>query len=427
MKLQHFAIIFIIIILPFSIICRNKMSNYGMTLKDQVRLNNVVDAATQDALDMLVELNDEFQMMSIDNSSDLGKSKNRFNITQQLAAQSVKSFFQTFAINFNMPYIEGKTESYFSMYVPAIVIVAYDGFFIYSVDESGDNFAYQMSPKIPYAYYDDATDTIVHFTLGNDIKLFTNNMLYEGSLTCNTWDEADDKYDDFTGTDGFNTSDTGYLLEVIPDLTVDMSVILQTLIYHSNPTDGFIELVPSFLIPPVDVDPTITSVTLTDANSSKIPLLRDYDGKTDLEASNFHRLRRETIVNLISDTLKEEINEHTSYASMFGSTYQFGLPDVARDDWMNSINDVSVMSFIQGMPIGVNEYYDNYALSGSRIVQTNYYYGGVLNGNKYYHRENCSHISGFADGSDPDAVDNIFITRVQAAESGYYPCALCHP
>ena len=85
------------------------------------------------------------------------------------------------------------------------------------------------------------------------------------------------------------------------------------------------------------------------------------------------------------------------------------------------------MSFIQGMPIGVNEYYDNYALSGSRIVQTNYYYGGVLNGNKYYHRENCSHISGFADGSDPDAVDNIFITRVQAAESGYYPCALCHP
>ena len=75
MKLQHFAIIFIIIILPFSIICRRKMANYGMTLKDQVRLNNVVDAATQDALDMLVELNDEFQMMSYgDDSSD---TKNR--------------------------------------------------------------------------------------------------------------------------------------------------------------------------------------------------------------------------------------------------------------------------------------------------------------------------------------------------------------
>ena len=153
MKLQHFAIIFIIIILPFSIICRSKMANYGMTLKDQVRLNNVVDAATQDALDMLVELNDEFQMMSYgDDSSD---TKNRFNITQELAMQSVKSFFQTMSINFNMPYIPEKTESYFSMYIPAIVIVAYDGFFIYSVDESKDGtYAYQMSPKIPYAYFD---------------------------------------------------------------------------------------------------------------------------------------------------------------------------------------------------------------------------------------------------------------------------------
>lgn len=426
MKLQHFAIIFIIIILPFSIICRSKMANYGMTLKDQVRLNNVVDAATQDALDMLVELNDEFQMMSYgDDSSD---TKNRFNITQELAMQSVKSFFRTMAINFNMPFVSGDSEAYFSTYIPAIVIVGYDGFFIYSIDENENGkYVYQMSPKIPYAYYDELTNTIVHFTLGNDIKLFTNDMLYEGTLTCNTWDEANTKYNAYTGTDGFNTTDTGYLLEVIPDLTTDMSIILQALIYHSNPTDGEIELVPSFLVPPTDVDSTITSLTFTDANSSKIPLLRDYDGKTDLEASNFHRIRRETIINLISDTLKEEINEHTSYASMFGSTYQFGLPDVARDDWMNSINDVSVMSFIQGIPVGVNEYYDNYALSGSRIIQTDYYYGGVINGNKYYHRENCSHISGFADGSDPDAVDNIFITRVQAAESGYYPCALCHP
>lgn len=419
MKLQHFAIIFIIIILPFSIICRSKMANYGMTLKDQVRLNNVVDAATQDALDMLVELNDEFQMMSYgDDSSD---TKNRFNITQELAMQSVKSFFQTMSINFNMPYIPEKTESYFSMYIPAIVIVAYDGFFIYSVDETiGGTYAYQMSPKIPYAYFDEATGAIVHFTLGNDIKLFTNNMLYEGTLKYNFAQDAFNEYKIFSS--GFGAGvDSGQLLEIIPDMTQNMSVIIEAMLqYNAN-------LVPSFLKPFSGDDPGITSLTLTDANSSQIPLLRDYDGKSDLEASNFHRLRRETIVNLISDTLKEEINEHTSYAAMFGSTYQFGLPDVARDDWMNSINDVSVMSFIQGMPIGVNEYYDNYALSGSRIVQTNYYYGGVLNGNKYYHRENCSHISAFADGSNPAVVDNIFITRVQAAESGYYPCALCHP
>ena len=63
MKLQHFCIIFLIIILPFSIMARNTTREYMLTLRDQTRLNNVIDNATQDALDMIVELNDEFQSL----------------------------------------------------------------------------------------------------------------------------------------------------------------------------------------------------------------------------------------------------------------------------------------------------------------------------------------------------------------------------
>ena len=437
MKLQHFAIIFLIIILPFSIICRNTMASYSMVLKDQVRLNNTIDAATQDALDMLIELNDEFQMLYFNE---------RFDITQQLAEQSVKSFFQTMSINFNMPYIDGQTEAYFSMYIPAIVIVAYDGFFIYSVDENTDGtYTYQMSPKIPYAYFDAKTGTLVHFTLGNYVRLFTRDKMYEGELTCDLRTVPDasgdlsgsrDKYMEFCSGFGidYDTMTTAQKLELlnyIPDLTSDMSIIIQALYEYNH------SLVPDFLIPPraEDADFNITSLTLTDTNSGDIPLLRDYDGESDLEASNFHRIRRETIINLITSTLKEEINEHTSYASMYGSTYQFGLPDVARDDWMNSINDISVMSFIQGIPVGVNMFYDNYALSGSRIVQTDYYYGtnptpdSAAVGDEYYHRESCPRIQDFIVSGDTDStgVDNIFITREQAAENGYYPCDLCHP
>lgn len=55
MKLIHWAIIFIIIILPFSLICRNNINNRFMALKDEVRINNAVDTATQDAADLLAE------------------------------------------------------------------------------------------------------------------------------------------------------------------------------------------------------------------------------------------------------------------------------------------------------------------------------------------------------------------------------------
>ncbi len=126
MKLSHFTIIFLIIILPFSIISRATMRDYFNTLKDEVRLNNVIDIATQDALETLVELNDEFQMLYFDEKIDINKT---------LALEAVKTYFKTLAINFNIPYIEGYTENYFSSYVPAIVIIAYDGFFIYSVDD----------------------------------------------------------------------------------------------------------------------------------------------------------------------------------------------------------------------------------------------------------------------------------------------------
>lgn len=405
MKLQHYAIVFLIIILPFSVMCRSKMTNYSLMLKDQVRLNNVIDSATQDSLDMLVELNDEFQMMY---------SNQRFNITQTLAKESVKSFFRTMAINFNMPYIDGNTESYFSMYVPAIVIIGYDGFFIYSVDESPTGYAYQMSNKIPYAYHDEESGTIVHFTLGNYITLYTNDMIYEGEITSDFSDDAFTKYQEFaTAFSGMNSAE---ILQYITDITQDMSIIVEALIQASpSPTE---RLCPAFLIP-------------GDEAAGAIPLTRDY-GRNDEQPSEFHRIRRETIINLIQETLQEEINEHNTYAKMFGSTYNFQLPEIVNDEWTNSINDISVMSFIQGMPIGTNEYYNNYALSGSRIIQTEYYYGTrVIDAagieKTYYHSYDCPLIADFHTGVDDCDVDNIFITREQAAQNGYYPCATCRP
>lgn len=55
MKLIHWAVIFVIVILPFSLICRNNINNRFLALKDEVRINNAIDTATQDAADLLAE------------------------------------------------------------------------------------------------------------------------------------------------------------------------------------------------------------------------------------------------------------------------------------------------------------------------------------------------------------------------------------
>ena len=404
MKLSHLTIFFLIIILPFSIVARNNMNDYFITLEDQVRINNVIDIATQDALDTLVELNEEFQMLYINE---------RFDITQTLAKEAVKSFFKTLAINYNMPYREGYTETYFSMYVPAIVIVAYDGFFIYSVDEnSAGGYAYQISPKIPYSYIDGGTGAIVNFTLGNYIKIFTNGKFYEGELTDDYIADSDAKYQEFVDAFG---GDEVMTFEYISDLTTDMSIMLAALQREGNRVGT--SFVPDFLI-------TISG----DATSKGIPLKKDY-GQNDEEPSNFHKLRREVILKVIKETLQQEINSHTTYARIMGSTYDFNLPEIANDDWTNSINDISVMSFMQGMPMGTKSYYNNYALGGSRIIQSDYIHGTT---DKYYHSIDCPYIQEFL-GNEVKAgvtqltVDNIFINREQAAKTGYYPCSRCRP
>ncbi len=397
MKLSHLCIIFLIIILPFSILSRNTTREYMLTLRDQVRLNNVIDTATQDALSMLIELNDEFQSMYF---------QEKFNVTQVVAEEAVKSFFQTLAVNFNMPYIEGSTESYFSVYVPAIVVVAYDGFFVFSINETGGTYAYEMSPKIPYAYEQDGV--IINFTLGNDLKIYIADQLYEGTLTANYADDIEGTYEQYEGAFGGSST---LLLKYLPDLTNDMSLVLMAVSQAGYTIPNFLKL------------PT---------SATEIKMLQDYSRASgDAEASLFHQKRREVIIGLIREVLQEEINSHTSYAKMFGSSYDFSLPEISNDDWTNSIDDISIMSFIQGVPVGINKYYNNYALGASRIIETDYIYGqtvdpSITSPRKYYHRDSCEAVVEYLGGTD-NGMDNLFLNRNDAAKAGYYPCGKCSP
>lgn len=400
MKLQHFCIIFLIVILPFSIIARNTTREYMLTLRDQTRLNNVIDNATQDALDMIVELNDEFQSLYF---------AQQFNITQSVAKEAVKSFFQTLAINYNMPYIEGKTESYFSTYVPAIVLIGYDGFYIYSVDETASGiYAYQMSPKIPYAY--EEGDMIVNFTLGNDIKILCKGVYYEGTMTDNYITDTTPKFNEYlTAFDGSVTD----LRKFLPDITDDMSLVIYVLDREGIAT------IPDFLY----------------ANTGETPLLQDYSRASgDLPAGRFHETRRNVIMTTIREVLQQEINSHSSYASIMGSTYDFRIPEISNDDWTNSINDISVMTFIQGLPIGINQYYNNYALGGAKIVNASYLYGYKNGAQMYYHDEKCPDVQALLALNMDDPANQaeinkwqIFLNRVEAASQGYFPCNKCRP
>ena len=170
--------------------------------------------------------------------------------------------------------------------------------------------------------------------------------------------------------------------------------------------------------------------------------------------SEFNRIRRETIINVITQTLNEKMNNHNRYADIMGVTYNFSLPQINASEWMNAVDDISIMAFVQGVPVGQKSYYNSYALGASRIMQTEYIYAtnqdfsdkGAGESTKLYHKRYCECVvetkyelddygefvldedgEPIISNSTEATVTEIFVNRFDAAEAGYYPCRLCKP
>jgi len=496
LKIQHFAIIFIIIIIPYSIITRNIINKKIAVLKDEVRYNNIVDNATYDAVSQI--------KYSADISAQGEETIKNIPINKFVADKAINRFFNTLAVNFNLPYIEKESgelsnaKSYFAQYIPAIVIIGYDGLYVYSYEQSGlaKGYEFVLKPKIPYTetindsagnhvatinysldnyvsicFSDEAKfnfggATTIRDSYGNIMNLpayrdiynqdYGTNILkgYVGrNLDINN-DGVDDLrnkalVDSFYGTpvymsdsnDSYTDDDDPFSLNSIPrqddfakfilntgsnSNNNNVSYMLYTLSrcegYRKGQDDTLESLIYLFTNndsnvynnisirnngienkdPYYDMTYNLQQADGTTINKpfefSDINLDYEYDknGNVIQLPSEFHRRRRECIINTLEKVLIQEFNEHNSYADMLGITYNFALPDIGRDQWNNTIDDISVLSFIQGIPVGYDEYYNNYSLGGTSLVKSSLLYAETIRVNgeihHVYHKEHCKLI-----------------------------------
>jgi hypothetical protein len=143
----------------------------------------------------------------------------------------------------------------------------------------------------------------------------------------------------------------------------------------------------------------------------------DLEGTTNIplleNAANFEAMRKSVIVKSIQQDLAYYINKHNEYATRYGVHYTFRLPQISQEEWVNSIDDIGIMAFIQGIPIG-DQFYNNYALGGGRLVKKTEIKGAVdpSTGIKYYYPSTCSY--GYRE-------DETFSSERDAAAAGYYP------
>ncbi|WIM38544.1 hypothetical protein PO903_18115 [Paenibacillus sp. PK4536] len=160
------------------------------------------------------------------------------------------------------------------------------------------------------------------------------------------------------------------------------------------------------------------TVHVTEANTGKVldGQAEQLANETDIalldQMDTFEQVRRTAIVSSIQKDLAYYINKHNEYASHYGISYTFTLPTISQEEWNNSINDIGILSFLQGIPTG-SGYYNNYALGGGRLVKKTSWLGTVDpdSGIKYAYPNGCKL---------PAPAQDLFTDAKEAAKSGYF-------
>lgn len=141
------------------------------------------------------------------------------------------------------------------------------------------------------------------------------------------------------------------------------------------------------------------------------------------DEEKYSKIKKREIILKIQRELTHHMNDYNNFAKTFGISYEFYLPTIDKDDWENSISDVSLLVFFQGLPIGNRgNYYNNYAIGGSRIIKSkvSYVIEDLVTKRREYHDDSCSIIVNEASLSY-----EIFKTKLDAAKSGAFPCDIC--
>ncbi len=188
MKIQGLAIIFIIIIMPITIVLSQYVNNRITTSTMELEYNTRLLNATYDSIKA-------YQINTVNNAfGDVTNSK----ITDIEAA--VTTFYNSLANNFNFT---GYRADVMKEYIPAVAFTLYDGYYIYSPfkntltgvnDEEVDTTYSKPNATTnglkPYVYYsaryiDGLNDFIITYTLDNYITIMGqigNNYVYDSGF-----------------------------------------------------------------------------------------------------------------------------------------------------------------------------------------------------------------------------------------------------
>lgn len=428
MSLDKLAIIFFIIILPITVVLNAYTSGQIETLNLQISYDNKLRNATYDAVKA-------FQSNTINSStSDLANSKIR-----DIEA-SINAFFSSVSLNFNTT---GYNTETLREYVPAIVYTMYDGYYIYSsytnkIEDSDAGVTYKNDQKLyglkPFIYYSCEykgypklnDDFVITYSLDNyitiqgivngnwvndsgylisNVKNVNDNQLEYRNITIGNkqnlmsdylirddGNKKEYKYQKINGVKYYYDDEKNSWFSILNGVEQQSSSFLKTdssaYNYYKEAyyfTDKVLntykldELTGSYAV-------NEEGERLNDENGQ--PLLGTYkvfdENNIEEPNSNFNKHRLAVIRHTIEKNLSISIANYNNYTNV---KTDFRMPKLKEDEWDRILNNISVISFMQGLDIG-GKVYNGYAIvtnnNNEEVVSENSIYIATTDDGKYH-------------------------------------------
>lgn len=478
MKIQNLAVIFIIIMLPISMILTVYIQNQVKTLSMQTSYDTKLDNATYDALKA-------FQLNTINSStSDLTNSKMR-----DIEA-SVNTFFNSIASNFNMA---GYNQDVLKEYVPALVYTMYDGYYIYSpfinTLHDGEYVAgestYQNNEKIsglkPYIHYScryksGNIDVVITYSLDNYITIegtdkngdgiYASGYLidnienvqkdpsgkvtsveyrgvkidYENILKEYIGSNQDNnnlyeyikvngvkyyKYkSDIDGKDGWFTLLNGKKYGGQPNFKYD-GKDYSAVQYYADAYE-FRKTIRNAGLETLTTDDAVDIDGANNPFTNNIPIFTDSRRAIEEPDSNFNVHRLEVIRYSIEKNLSVAIANYNNYVGQGKANFQ--MPKLDETEWDKILNNVSIISFLQGLNIG-GKIYNGYTIITNTknkevVTEDSIYIASNVDGN--YHSVKETDLNTKVNSNNAIGILNIDLERVSVvldngSTENFYP------
>lgn len=441
MKIHDLAIIFIIIILPISIVLATYTQYQIQTINTQTLYDNKLSAATYDAM-RAIQLNtaeNDFSELSNSKIRDLEASVSTFR----------NSIMSTFSL-------AGYSEDELNNYIPALVYTLYDGFYIYSPyenvngkDNNGER-TYGLKPYITYScrYIKENIDVVITYALDNHITV-------QGMIGDKYVNEEGYLIDGISGTENgtgdINSIDdsiyyngieikTEQLKEYIGDNEYPYVKLYGTKYYLMNDQIVYISN-GRIVVQCKSDDPNFKNYKklIEQNNSAKQYYFEAYKFTKWFKESGLNKLTYEDAYDSIinnngdintntqiwtgnkteifqfneslgkhSDNIENELssfNQHrlgvirhkielnlavaiANYNNYSGSSNEFQMPDLKEEEWGYISHNIALISFLQGLPIG-GKIYNGYSIvtnseSEEVVLESNIYMLGRDNSSGHY-------------------------------------------